>query len=46
MPSFAAGVTAPPSPEPVADAIAYMLGLPQDVSINELVIRPTAQPRP
>jgi NADP-dependent 3-hydroxy acid dehydrogenase YdfG len=46
VPSFAAGVTAPPGPEPVADAIAYMLGLPADVCINELVIRPTAQLRP
>ena len=46
MPSFAAGVAAPPSPEPVADAVAYMLGLPEDVCINELVIRPTAQLRP
>ena len=46
MPSFAAGVTIPPRPEPVADAIAYMLGLPQDICINELVIRPTAQLRP
>lgn len=46
MPSFAAGVTTPPSPEPVADAVAYMLGLPEDVCINELVIRPTAQLRP
>lgn len=46
VPSFAAGVTAPPGPEPVADAIAYMLGLPAAVCINELVIRPTAQLRP
>lgn len=46
MPSFAAGGTIPPRPEPVADAIAYMLGLPQDICINELVIRPTAQLRP
>jgi NADP-dependent 3-hydroxy acid dehydrogenase YdfG len=46
MPSFAAGVTAPPSPEPVADAVTYMLGLPEGVCINELVIRPTAQLRP
>ncbi len=46
MPSFAAGMTTPPCPQPVADAIAYMLGLPEDVCINELVIRPTAQLSP
>jgi NADP-dependent 3-hydroxy acid dehydrogenase YdfG len=46
MPSFAAGVTTPPRPDAVADTIAYMLGLPDDVCVNELVIRPTAQLRP
>jgi NADP-dependent 3-hydroxy acid dehydrogenase YdfG len=46
MPSFAAGVTTPPKPDAVADTIAFMLGLPDDVCINELVLRPTAQLRP
>ena len=46
MPSFAAGATTPPKPDPVADTIAFMLGLPEDVCINELVLRPTAQLRP
>lgn len=46
MPAFAAGVTTPPKPDAVADTIAFMLGLPEDVCINELVLRPTAQLRP
>lgn len=46
MPSFAAGVTTAPKPDAVADTIAFMLGLPGDVCINELVLRPTAQLRP
>jgi NADP-dependent 3-hydroxy acid dehydrogenase YdfG len=46
MPSFAANVTTPPKPDAVADTIAFMLGLPEDVCINELVLRPTAQLRP
>jgi NADP-dependent 3-hydroxy acid dehydrogenase YdfG len=46
MPEFAAGVTTPPKPGPVADSIAFMLGLPNGVGINELVIRPTGQLRP
>jgi NADP-dependent 3-hydroxy acid dehydrogenase YdfG len=46
MPSFAAGITTPPKPDAVADTIAFMLGLPEDVCINELVLRPTAQLRP
>ena len=46
MPSFATNVTTPPKPDAVADTIAFMLGLPEDVCINELVLRPTAQLRP
>lgn len=46
MPSFAAGVTTPPKPDAVADTIAFMLGLPEGLCTNELVLRPTAQLRP
>jgi NADP-dependent 3-hydroxy acid dehydrogenase YdfG len=46
MPTFVAGVSTPPKPDAVADTIAFMLGLPEDVCINELVLRPTAQLRP
>jgi NADP-dependent 3-hydroxy acid dehydrogenase YdfG len=46
MPSFAANVTTTPKPDAVADTIAFMLGLPEGVCINELVLRPTAQLRP
>jgi hypothetical protein len=42
MPSLATNVTTPPKPDAVADTIAFMLGLPEDVCINELVLRPTA----
>lgn len=45
MPSFAAGVTTPPKPDAVAETIAFMIGLPEGVCINELVLRPTAQLR-
>jgi NADP-dependent 3-hydroxy acid dehydrogenase YdfG len=40
MPSFAAGLTTPPKPDAVADTIAFMLGLPEGMCINELVLRP------
>lgn len=46
MPAFAAGVTTPPKPHAVADTIAFMLGLPSEVGINEIVLRPTAQLSP
>jgi NADP-dependent 3-hydroxy acid dehydrogenase YdfG len=46
MPAFAAGLTTPPKPNAVADTIAFMLGLPKDVGINEIVLRPTAQLSP
>jgi len=36
----------PGSPGAVADSIAFMLGLPDGVGINELVIRPTGQLNP
>ena len=32
------------SPDAVAHAVAYVVGQPQQVDINEMVIRPTAQP--
>jgi NADP-dependent 3-hydroxy acid dehydrogenase YdfG len=38
--------TAPTGPEPLADAIAFMLSLPDGVAINELVVRPTGQLNP
>ena len=46
MPSLAANVTTPPKPDAVVNTIAFMLGLPEDVCINELVLRPTGQLRP
>jgi len=46
MPEFAAGITTPPKPDPVADVIAFMLSLPLGVAINEIVVRPTGQLRP
>ena len=36
----------PASPEPLADAIAFMISLPEGVGINELVMRPTGQLHP
>jgi NADP-dependent 3-hydroxy acid dehydrogenase YdfG len=45
-PNFAAGVTAPPKPDAVADTIAFMHSLPEDICIDELVLRPTAPLRP
>jgi NADP-dependent 3-hydroxy acid dehydrogenase YdfG len=38
------GVPAPP--EPLADTIAFMIGMPEGVAINELVVRPTGQFNP
>ncbi|MBV8294040.1 MAG: SDR family NAD(P)-dependent oxidoreductase [Mycobacterium sp.] len=46
MPEFATGITTPPKPGPVADAIAFMLSMPNGVGINEMIIRPTGQLRP
>ena len=45
LPMFVDGA-GPASPEPLADTIAFMLGLPADVSINEIVVRPTGQLNP
>ena len=45
LPYFVPG-TGPAAPEPLADAIAFMLGLPDGVAINELVVRPTGQLNP
>ncbi|HEY7438137.1 MAG TPA: SDR family oxidoreductase [Acidimicrobiia bacterium] len=36
----------PAPPEPLADTIAFMLGMPEGVAINELVVRPTGQLNP
>jgi NADP-dependent 3-hydroxy acid dehydrogenase YdfG len=36
----------PASPAPLADVVALMLGLPEGICINELVIRPTGQLSP
>jgi NADP-dependent 3-hydroxy acid dehydrogenase YdfG len=38
--------TGPASPEPLGDIIAFMLGLPEGLCINELVARPTGQLNP
>ena len=45
LPYFVPG-TGPASPEALADTIAFMIGLPEGVSINELVVRPTGQLNP
>lgn len=45
MPMFASG-GGPASPKPLADAVAFMLALPEGVCINEMVIRPTGQLNP
>jgi NADP-dependent 3-hydroxy acid dehydrogenase YdfG len=45
IPLFAEG-GAPAPPELLADAIVFMLGLPDGVCINELVMRPTRQLNP
>jgi len=36
----------PADPAVVGDTIAFMLGLPEGVGINELVVRPTGQLNP
>jgi NADP-dependent 3-hydroxy acid dehydrogenase YdfG len=36
----------PAPPEPLADAIAFMMSMPEGVAINELVVRPTGQFNP
>jgi NADP-dependent 3-hydroxy acid dehydrogenase YdfG len=42
FPLFVPG-TGPEPPEPLADAIAFMLSLPEGVAVHELVLRPTGQ---
>ena len=42
FPLFVPG-TGPQPPEPLAEAIAFMLALPEGVAIHELVLRPTGQ---
>jgi NADP-dependent 3-hydroxy acid dehydrogenase YdfG len=42
FPLFVPG-TGPQPPEPLAEAIAYMLSLPEGVAVHELVLRPTGQ---
>jgi NADP-dependent 3-hydroxy acid dehydrogenase YdfG len=38
--------TGPAAPGPVGDTVAFMLGLPEGVAINEVVVRPTGQLAP
>jgi NADP-dependent 3-hydroxy acid dehydrogenase YdfG len=38
--------TGPAPPGPIGDTIAFMLGLPEGVAINEVVVRPTGQLAP
>ena len=45
MPLLTPG-TVPAPPEPLADIIAYTIGLPEGIGINELVVRPTGQLNP
>lgn len=45
VPMFVPG-TGPAPPAPLADIIAFMLGLPEGICINELVARPTGQLNP
>jgi len=45
IPVFAPGA-GPAPPDVLGDAIAYMIGLPEGVCINELVARPTGQLNP
>jgi len=42
FPLFVPG-SGPQSPEPLAEAIAFMLSLPAGVAVHELVLRPTGQ---
>jgi len=45
IPYFVPGGT-PATPEPLADCIAFIMGLPDGICVNELVIRPTGQLNP
>jgi NADP-dependent 3-hydroxy acid dehydrogenase YdfG len=45
MPMFAAGGVPAPT-APLADCIAYVIGMPEGICVHELVIRPTGQLNP
>ena len=45
LPYFVPG-TGPAAPAPLGDVIAFMIGLPEGVAINELVVRPTGELNP
>jgi NADP-dependent 3-hydroxy acid dehydrogenase YdfG len=45
LPYFVPG-TGPGAPDPLGDTIAFMIGLPEGVAINELVVRPTGELNP
>jgi NADP-dependent 3-hydroxy acid dehydrogenase YdfG len=45
LPYFVPG-TGPASPDPLAATISFMLGLPEGIAVNEMVVRPTGQLNP
>ena len=45
IPYFVEG-GAPVPPQPLADCIAYIVGLPDGICVNEMVVRPTGQLNP
>jgi NADP-dependent 3-hydroxy acid dehydrogenase YdfG len=45
MPMFAEG-SGPAPVEPLADCIAYIIGLPEGICVHEMVVRPTGQLNP
>jgi NADP-dependent 3-hydroxy acid dehydrogenase YdfG len=45
LPYFVPG-TGPAPAEPLADTIAFMIGMPEGVAINEVVVRPTGELNP
>jgi NADP-dependent 3-hydroxy acid dehydrogenase YdfG len=45
MPFFVEGGI-PVPPQPLADCIAYIIGLPDGICVNEMVVRPTGQLNP
>jgi NADP-dependent 3-hydroxy acid dehydrogenase YdfG len=45
FPMFAPG-SGPAPPEAIGDAIAFIIGMPDGISINELVVRPTGELNP
>jgi NADP-dependent 3-hydroxy acid dehydrogenase YdfG len=40
-----AEMSAPLEPQDIAEAILYAVSQPQRVSVNEMLVRPTEQPR-